>query len=255
MRAKSIGREQLIQLQKRYGTDLAIAKRVGITRQAVYKLRKKYSIPASDNTHKKKRDSDIRHLYSTGVKPIKLAIKFNLSLTQIYRILSNRYKETPMRGTGTIVFNSAQELADHLAPLRDRGKVIVTTNGCFDILHAGHLSYLQEASELGDILVVGINSDSSVKRLKGYNRPINSEEDRATIIAALKPVDFALIFEEDEPSAFLDTIKPDIHVKGGDYKPEELPERVVVERHGGKIAILSFKSGHSTTSIIEKMRD
>ncbi len=158
-----------------------------------------------------------------------------------------------MKQTKPEVYQNAQELADAIAPFRANGKTVVTTNGCFDLLHAGHLQYLREAAELGDILIIGINSDASVRRLKGENRPLQNEIDRATLMAALKPVDFTLIFEEDDPCAFLDILQPDIHVKGGDYLPENLPEKVIVENHGGKIEILSFKNGHSTTGIVEKI--
>ena len=102
--------------------------------------------------------------------------------------------------------------------LRSQGKKIVTTNGVFDILHLGHTSYLQSARKLGDILIVGINSDASVKRLKGPKRPLNSEKARASCIAALECVDYVILFKEDDPRVFLDAVKPKIHVKGGDYK-------------------------------------
>ena len=160
-----------------------------------------------------------------------------------------------MRDTKQAVYRNAHELADTLKSFRAKGQTVVTTNGCFDLLHAGHLQYLSEAAELGDILVIGINSDASVKRLKGESRPLQNETDRATIMAALKPVDYTLIFEEDDPCAFLEILRPDIHVKGGDYLPENLPEKAVVEAHGGSVAILSFKDGVSTTKIVEKMQN
>jgi len=247
-----IGKEQIVQLQKKHGSDQAIASRLGTSRQAIYKLRKEYGIPALKDRHLR-RDSEIKRLHSTGISPIQLAVRFELSQTQIYRILNiNKVRKT-MKQTKPEVFNDAQELVAVLAPFRAKGKTVVTTNGCFDLLHAGHLQYLREAAELGDILIIGINSDASVRRLKGENRPLQNEIDRATLMAALKPVDYTLIFEEDDPCAFLDILQPDIHVKGGDYLPGNLPEKVIVENHGGRIEILSFKNGHSTTGIVEKI--
>ena len=136
---------------------------------------------------------------------------------------------------------------------RKSGKTIVTTNGCFDIIHAGHIQYLEEAAKLGDILIVGLNSDNSVKRLKGEDRPVQNQTARLSVMAALKPVDAAFIFEEDTPENFLASIKPDIHVKGGDYS-RDLPEKSIVENSGGKIVILSFKDGYSTTGILDKVK-
>ena len=150
------------------------------------------------------------------------------------------------------VFETAQAVLEYITPLRNNGKTIVTTNGCFDIIHAGHLQYLSEAASKGDILVVGVNCDEVVKNLKGEGRPIQSENDRAAIVSALKMVDCAFIFTEDDPRAFLKIIKPDIHIKGGDYT-EEIIEKPVVEAHGGKISIVSFKEGRSTTGIINKI--
>lgn len=138
-------------------------------------------------------------------------------------------------------------------PLRKMGKSIITTNGCFDIIHSGHIKYLYEASELGDIFIIGVNSDESVKSLKGESRPINRQEDRAFVLASLKMVDYVFIFDEKDPRAFLEILRPDIHVKGGDYTPELLPEREVVEKYGGKVVIVPFVKGFSTTSIIEKI--
>ena len=150
------------------------------------------------------------------------------------------------------IFADAASVAAWIAPLRAEGKTVVTTNGCFDIIHAGHVQYLEEAAACGDILVVGLNSDESVGRLKGPSRPLQSEDDRLHIMAALRSVSAAFIFREDDPRAFIDIIKPDVHVKGGDYGADIL-ERPVVESHGGTIRILSFKDGRSTTGIVRKM--
>ncbi|MGL6114802.1 D-glycero-beta-D-manno-heptose 1-phosphate adenylyltransferase [Cetobacterium sp. SF1] len=138
--------------------------------------------------------------------------------------------------------------------LKKQGKKVVFTNGCFDILHVGHLTYLNEAKRQGDILVVGVNSDSSVKRLKGESRPINNEIDRAEMLCGLKAVDYTVIFEEDTPMELIEELKPSIHVKGGDYKKEDLPETEVVERNGGEVRILGFVQGKSTTNIVKKIQ-
>ncbi len=148
-----------------------------------------------------------------------------------------------------------QAAADLTEKLKKDGKKVVFTNGCFDILHVGHLRYLEEASEQGDILFVGVNSDDSVKRLKGPTRPINSENDRAEMLAGLKPVDYVVIFGEDTPVELISELKPSIHVKGGDYKKEELPETEVVEKNGGEVRILSLIEGKSTTNIVNKISE
>lgn len=133
-------------------------------------------------------------------------------------------------------------------------KKIVFTNGCFDILHVGHVRYLQEAARLGDILVVGLNSDDSVRRLKGTERPVNSEADRAEILASLKCVSYVVMFEEDTPYNLIEKLQPDVLVKGGDYKPEEVVGKDIVEARGGCLKLISFVEGKSTTNIINKMR-
>jgi len=148
---------------------------------------------------------------------------------------------------------SLTEINRIVSKLRKKGKTLVTTNGCFDLLHAGHIKYLADAASLGDLLVVGINSDASVSRLKGPERPIQNEIDRALLIWSLKMVDYTFIFPENDPIAFLEVLKPDIHVKGGDYTPDQLPEKSIVEKHGGKIVIVPFTTGLSTTSIVKKI--
>jgi glycerol-3-phosphate cytidylyltransferase len=151
------------------------------------------------------------------------------------------------------VFTNAFEVRDYFATRRASGCKLITTNGCFDILHAGHVDYLFKAKKFGDILVVGLNSDDSVGRLKGPARPVQNENDRLLLMGSLRMVDGAFIFREDDPRAFLEILKPDVHVKGGDYSRDIL-ERKVVERHGGRIEIVSFLQGHSTTSIVEKIK-
>ena len=138
---------------------------------------------------------------------------------------------------------------------REKGKKIVTTNGCFDVLHVGHVRSLTAAKALGDILIVGINSDISVGALKGKKRPIMPECERAEIIAALKPVDVVFVFKEKDPRRWLVKLKPDVHVKGNDRKMSEIIEKDVVEKNGGKVVLLPTDKGKSTTNIIKKIRD
>lgn len=151
------------------------------------------------------------------------------------------------------VFRDAYELSSYLAPKRAKGLRLVTTNGCFDIIHSGHVRYMGEAAGLGDLLAVGINADEVVTRLKGPGRPVRKEDDRALVVASLCMVDAAFVFREDDPRAFLEILKPDIHVKGGDYT-KDIIEREVVERHGGRVEIVSYLKGFSTSSVVERIR-
>lgn len=136
--------------------------------------------------------------------------------------------------------------------LRQSGKKIVFTNGVFDLLHVGHVRYLQEARALGDALVIGVNADASVKRLKGPTRPVQLEADRAEILAALQCVDLTVIFTDDTPATLIEKVRPDILVKGGDWKIEDIVGAPFVQSYGGKVMSLQFIDGRSTTKIIEK---
>ena len=146
-----------------------------------------------------------------------------------------------------------KELVARLDRERWAGKSIVFTNGVFDILHAGHVQLLKRAKRFGDILVVGVNSDASTRRLKGPTRPINREADRLALVAALDPVDYAVLFEDDTPEVTIRAVRPHVHVKGGDYTPESLPERGACEEVGARIEILSLVEGRSTTGVIDKI--
>ena len=148
---------------------------------------------------------------------------------------------------------TVEKMREKIIELKREGKRVVFTNGVFDILHIGHLTYLEEARNLGDVLVVGINSNSSVKVNKGDKRPINDEKNRAFVLLGTKFVDFAIIFDEKTPEKLLDILKPNIHVKGGDYRKEDLPETKTVEKNGGEVKILSFVDNISTTDIINKI--
>jgi len=145
------------------------------------------------------------------------------------------------------------EIAALAGNLKNEGAKIVFTNGCFDLLHLGHVRYLREAKKLGDILMVGLNSDDSVRALKGKDRPYVSEMERAEILASLECVDYVTIFPELKPDHLIKTIKPDFHVKGGDYKISELPERKLVESLGGKVMVIPPIQGKSTTGIVERI--
>ena len=133
-------------------------------------------------------------------------------------------------------------------------KKIVFTNGCFDLLHVGHIRYLAQAKKLGDFLIIGLNSDSSVKELKGEDRPINSFEDRATLLSAIKSVDLVIMFEEQTPENLIKDIVPDILVKGGDYNIEDIVGYQTVMQNGGQVKTLSFYDGYSSTNYINKIK-
>lgn len=138
-------------------------------------------------------------------------------------------------------------------PLHQQQKIIFT-NGCFDLLHPGHIDYLENAKTLGDILIIGVNSDTSVKRLKGTSRPINSQEHRALILAALQCVDYVVFFEEDTPINLITQIKPSILVKGGDYRIDQIVGAKEVKGNGGIVKSLAFLAGYSSTAIIDKIK-
>ncbi len=155
--------------------------------------------------------------------------------------------------TDTYSRGTFSRFAQQLGQERIQGKTVVFTNGVFDILHAGHVQFLRQAKELGDILIVGINSDQSTRRLKGKKRPINSERDRMALVAALDPVDHVILFDEDTPIELIRALKPDIHVKGGDYTDEFLPEAESVHEVGGRVVILPLAGSLSTTNLIERI--
>jgi len=151
------------------------------------------------------------------------------------------------------IFNDAAAVRDSFMSLRGNGSTIVTTNGCFDLLHRGHITYLWQAAQFGDFLIVGLNSDLSVKSLKGESRPIQNEEDRLYILAALSCIDAVFLFHEPDPRAFIETIQPDVHVKGGDYSGRII-EQDTVEKYGGRVHLVSFVQNRSTSAIIDKMK-
>jgi rfaE bifunctional protein nucleotidyltransferase chain/domain len=154
------------------------------------------------------------------------------------------------------MFMTRDEFAAEAARLKAEGKKVVFTNGVFDILHVGHLRYLQQARALGDALFVGVNADVSVRRLgKGPERPINPEDERAELLLGLKCVDAVCVFEEDTPIELIRAVKPTLHCKGGDYaSPDALPETAIVREYGGDVVILSLVPGRSTTNVVKKLQ-
>jgi len=150
---------------------------------------------------------------------------------------------------------SREDAARWVRELQTRGLKVVFTNGCFDLLHPGHVDYLEEARSLGDALIVAVNTDASVRRLgKGPARPLNPESDRARVLAALAAVDRVVLFDEDTPHEILTELKPDVLVKGGDYRLEEVVGREIVLARGGQVMILPFREGYSTTVLLDRLR-
>jgi rfaE bifunctional protein nucleotidyltransferase chain/domain len=147
------------------------------------------------------------------------------------------------------------DLDKELSILRQENKKIVFTNGCFDILHLGHVDYLSKAKDLGDCLIVGINSDSSIRRLKGKTRPIQDEESRKKIMASLSFVDFVVMFNEDTPYNLIKKVQPDVLVKGADYKKEDIVGYDIVKQKGGKVETINYLEGFSTSNIIKKIKE
>ena len=146
------------------------------------------------------------------------------------------------------------ELVDTIAASREAGSTIVLANGCFDLFHVGHLRYLAGAKQVGDILVVGINSDRQTRLLKGSDRPFINEKERAEIVSSLACVDFVTIFDEPTVENLIRTLKPDFHAKGTDYTTDTVPERDIVREYGGKVAIVGDPKDHSTTEMLEKLK-
>ncbi len=146
-----------------------------------------------------------------------------------------------------------EEITQLIKSLHNEGKTVVTTNGCFDILHVGHVRYLQKTKSFADTLIVLLNSDKSVRSIKGPTRPINNENDRAEILCALSCVDYVVMFDEDSPRNLLDEMKPDVYTKGADYTMETLPEADIMRKNGTRVEFISFVEGKSTTRIINKV--
>ena len=155
---------------------------------------------------------------------------------------------------GGKIFGDLQSLSKRTAFFREQGRRVVFTNGCFDILHRGHITYLHRAKALGDVLIVGVNTDGGIRRLKGSGRPINTLEDRLQVLAALSCIDHLIAFDEDTPCNLIRSLRPDVFVKGGDYTRERLPEAPLVEELGGIVQILPLVQDRSTTGIIQRIQ-
>jgi len=160
----------------------------------------------------------------------------------------------PERGAVLTPDEFVRAIPLRIAEMREAGGRVAFTNGCFDLIHPGHVSYLRAARSLGDALVVGLNSDASVGGLKGPSRPLVPERDRAAVLSALEFVDAVVVFDEDTPVRLLRELKPAVYVKGGDYRIEDLPEAKVAEEIGAEVRVLPFEPGYSTTALIEKIR-
>ncbi len=151
------------------------------------------------------------------------------------------------------IYQNKEDLTYTLSRLKFTGKKIVFTNGCFDILHRGHIEYLAQAADLADVMIIGLNTDNSVSRLKGKNRPLQDQVSRALTIAALSFVDYVVLFDEDTPYNLIKYVKPDILVKGSDYKPEDIVGYDILKTYGGEIKTIDFVPGYSTTAIEQKI--
>jgi len=148
---------------------------------------------------------------------------------------------------------SLQQAKTQVEQWKNEGRRIVFTNGCFDLLHPGHIDYLDRAAKLGDILIIGLNDDDSIRRLKGKSRPINPLQDRAIMLAALRAVDLVVPFAEDTPLNLITTLMPDILVKGGDYQPDDIVGATEVRQNGGEVIVMPFIDGHSSTGLIQRI--
>ena len=156
--------------------------------------------------------------------------------------------------TASSKVGSLEQVRQRVEQARREGRSIAFANGCFDVLHVGHVRYLAGAKAEADVLVVGVNGDESVRRLKGPGRPVMPAEDRALLVAAVKSVDHVVVFAEDDVKALLNALRPDVHCKGTDYTPETVPERDVVKAYGGRIAIVGDAKRHDTRALLEKAR-
>lgn len=152
------------------------------------------------------------------------------------------------------IFQDPESLLPHIEELRSRGSTIVTANGCFELLHVGHVRYLYAAKDLGDVLIVAVNSDESMKTVKPDRKPVNPDFERYELIAALEPVDYVVPLEDATPERLLRMFRPHIHTKGTDYELEQIPERAIVEAHGGRVELVGDPKRHSTTDMLRELR-
>jgi len=185
--------------------------------------------------------------FSRGIKLTRPSDRADIQLkTNIYRV-------TPDNVPGKL--KSLDEIVAIAADARKNGKIVVFTNGCFDLLHRGHVHVLRQAKAAGDLLIVGINSDRSVQSIKGARRPILSQIDRGELIGAMEMVDYVVVFDEPDPTNLIVAIKPAVLAKGGDWSADQIVGRDLVERDGGRVAVIPYLKGFSTTEIIERIRN
>ena len=197
-------------------------------------------------SNKNLKDATILANYAAGIVVGKIGTS-TVQFEELFSIINKDDKK----------IKSQKEIIEIVKDLRKKGKKIVFTNGCFDILHIGHTRLLKKAKNFGNILILGLNTDDSIKRIKGLSRPIINEKERAEVMSALECVDYITFFDENEPSKIISEIKPDVHVKGGDYNPNDydnMPEAKIVHGYGGKVEIISISNGHSSSDIIEKIK-
>ena len=172
--------------------------------------------------------------------------------------IGNGYEILPMATKQSLTEHkiiSIDEIGNRVRSWREESRKLVFTNGCFDILHSGHVRYLQTAADFGDILILGLNSDTSVRKLKGSHRPIMSQNDRAYILSAIETIDYIVIFDEETPARLIQSVSPDVLVKGGDYLPEDVVGYDTVAENGGCVKIVPYVEGKSTTAIVNSILD
>lgn len=194
-------------------------------------------------------------LAGAGKEECIIAAEIGTSEVDKVRSLFNTTSPPPIRSSYRFKIKPLQELNEQILQVKQEAKRVVFTNGCFDIIHTGHARYLEKAKELGDFLIVAVNSDASVRKIKGPDRPINDEISRAELVAALAPVDAVVLFSEETPYALIDLLRPDILVKGGDWAEQDIVGADIVRSSGGKVVRIPFVEGFSTTGLIEKVKE
>ena len=153
------------------------------------------------------------------------------------------------------IFLDPKDLKPHIDELRRRGSTVATANGCFELIHVGHIRYLQAAKALADVLIVAVNTDESIARIKPDRRPVNPDHERFEILAALEPVDYVIPLSATTPNSLIEAFRPEVHTKGTDYKLEDIPERPVVESYGGRVELVGDPKDHSTTEMLRMLRE
>ncbi len=228
-----------------------ILKALGTLRNLGYDLAGFFSADLDFVRHYRGMRQVVERVRELGGRGLALTGHHEIMLPLIALLVVDRLAAPPLNEAGRSSKRlERDEVAGVMAAHRHAGRRIVFTNGCFDLLHVGHARYLREARARGDLLVVGVNTDASVRRLKGDRRPLVPVEERAELLAALECVDHVVLFDEDTPEALIAAVRPDLHVKGGDYRADDLPEAALVRELGGEVAILPITPGRSTTGLV-----